>query len=290
MTRVGLCSAKGSPGVTTLSCALAAVWPPNRRVVMAECDPSGGDVAARFGLSQKRGMTSLVLAHRQDPAREPQFSNHVQCLPGGLEILVAPVSADSAVALDRELGLVGATALGSSSDVLMDCGRLIPGAPGQKALLQSADLVFLVFRPDVSGMAHLESLIDSIGTLEAKRHRKVALLPVGHSTFATREVQDVFGFQVLEPAPIDTRAASTLSGAPGNARIFARSALVSWAGRTVARVVDTAAHNALSVAGTMAESSRSTSTDESESTVAQQPSVDLSLRWSVPTSNGMSPE
>jgi hypothetical protein len=289
MTKVGLCSAKGSPGVTTLTCALAAVWPPNRRVVVAECDRSGGDVAARFGLSQRRGMTSLVLAHRQDPAREPQFSSHVQCLPGGLEVLVAPVSADSALALDRELGLVGATALGGTSDVLMDCGRLIPGAPGQKALLQSADLVLLVFKPDVSGLAHMESLIDSIGIVETERHRKLALLPVGHSTFSTHDVQDFFGFEVLEPAPIDTRAALTLSGAPGNSRIFARSALVAWAGRTVGRIVDATAHNDVSFSGMNTDADPLASTDASESTVAQEASVGVSMRWSAPTPNGQSP-
>ncbi len=290
MTRIALCSAKGSPGVTTLTCVLAAVWPPSRRVVMAECDPSGGDVAARFGLSQGRGMTSLVLAHRQDPEREPQFSSHVQCLPGGLEVLVAPVSADSAVTLDRELGLVGATALGTVNDVLVDCGRLIQGAPGQGALLQSADLVLLVFRPDVSGVAHVESLIDNLGILTVERHRKLVLLPVGHSTFSTRDVQDAFGVEVLEAAPIDSRAALTLSGAPGSPRTFARSALVSWAGRTVARVVDTTNRNVGPLTATSADPPPLVSGHASEAPVAQEVPVGASLRWSAPSSNGLSPK
>ncbi len=288
MTRVALCSAKGSPGVTTLTCALAAVWPPSRRVVVAECDPSGGDVAARFGLSQRRGMTSLVLAHRQDPAREPQFSNHVQCLPGGLEILVAPVSAGSALALDRELGLVGAAALGNVSDVLIDCGRFVQNAPGQTALIQSADLVLLVVRADVSGVAHVESLIDTLSISNTERHGKLVLLPVGHSTFSTNDVQDAVGIDVLEPAPIDTRAALMLSGASGSTRSFARSALVLWAGRTVSRVVDTTAHKAVSSIATSADASSLAPTGAPASAVAQETSVNVSLRWSAPSSNGFS--
>ena len=65
VTIISVCSAKGSPGVTTLACALGAVWPAERRVMVAECDPSGGDIAARFGLSAKRGMTSLILEARR---------------------------------------------------------------------------------------------------------------------------------------------------------------------------------------------------------------------------------
>src|SRR5215475_4054935 len=39
-----LMSASGSPGVTTVAVALALTWP--TQVIVAECDPSGGDVLA----------------------------------------------------------------------------------------------------------------------------------------------------------------------------------------------------------------------------------------------------
>src|ERR1019366_10538581 len=55
VTRLTLCSAKGAPGVTTLACVLGAVWPTHRAVVVAECDPSGGDLAGRFALSTRTG-------------------------------------------------------------------------------------------------------------------------------------------------------------------------------------------------------------------------------------------
>ena len=138
MTWVALCSAKGSPGVTTLVCALAAVWPADRRVVVAECDPSGGDLATRSGLSPRRGMTSLVLAQRQEPMNRADIAAHVQCLTGGMEVLVAPVGSESAANVDRELGRVGLASLHDAGDLIADCGRLATTAPGQMEILRNA--------------------------------------------------------------------------------------------------------------------------------------------------------
>ena len=44
---IGLLSAKGAPGVTTSSLAIAAQWP--RPAVVLDADPSGGDIAAGLG-------------------------------------------------------------------------------------------------------------------------------------------------------------------------------------------------------------------------------------------------
>ena len=41
MALIAVAADKGAPGVTTASVALAAVWP--RPVLLAECDPAGGD-------------------------------------------------------------------------------------------------------------------------------------------------------------------------------------------------------------------------------------------------------
>jgi hypothetical protein len=43
---LALCSAKGSPGVTVSGLALTLTWP--APVLLAECDPAGGDLAAGF--------------------------------------------------------------------------------------------------------------------------------------------------------------------------------------------------------------------------------------------------
>jgi MinD-like ATPase involved in chromosome partitioning or flagellar assembly len=155
VTVIALCSAKGAPGVTTLACALAAVWPRDRMIMLAECDPSGGDLAARFGISAKQGVASLALECRSSP--EPasvDFRRHVQTLPGGLEVLAGPSGASAARTVDAEVpkvldlligdGVVGASRVG---DLILDCGRIQPGAVGQVAALAAAELALVVTRP-----------------------------------------------------------------------------------------------------------------------------------------------
>ena len=60
-----LCSAHGAPGVTTTALTLAGVWPKNRQCLLVEADPSGGVVAARFGLQDSPGLASLAAAARR---------------------------------------------------------------------------------------------------------------------------------------------------------------------------------------------------------------------------------
>jgi hypothetical protein len=43
---LALCSLKAAPGVTTTAVALGAVWPAERRVLVAELDPTGGILPA----------------------------------------------------------------------------------------------------------------------------------------------------------------------------------------------------------------------------------------------------
>ena len=69
MALIALAADKGSPGVTTTAVTLAAVWP--RRAVLAELDPSGGDVALRLRgprgapLSPEVGLISLAVGARR---------------------------------------------------------------------------------------------------------------------------------------------------------------------------------------------------------------------------------
>ncbi len=73
MTAIALVSAKGSPGVTTTALALSHAWPevhPERRVLIAECDAAGGDIATgylRGTLDDSRGLLALS-AQRSDDA------------------------------------------------------------------------------------------------------------------------------------------------------------------------------------------------------------------------------
>src|SRR6266571_3650401 len=101
MSLVAVAAGKGSRGVTTAALALAAVWPQQRRVLLAECDPAGGSLGVRFGLRPVPGLLTLASVGRR--SLDPQeLWSHVQPLPGGgLEALLAPVRAEQLLALGR---------------------------------------------------------------------------------------------------------------------------------------------------------------------------------------------
>jgi MinD-like ATPase involved in chromosome partitioning or flagellar assembly len=234
MTRVTICSAKGSPGVTTLSCVLGAVWPAHRGVVVAECDPAGGDLAGRFGLSTRLGMTSLILTERQQGGHLPDHRDHSQQLPGGLDVLIGPAGADSAMALDHELGVSDPDLVSAGCDLLADCGRLVPGARGQEKMIRAADHLLLLIRPDVTGIAHARWASSRIRDLSAC---ETSALISGTGPFKPSEVAEELEIRVLGSMPFDPRAALIAGGAPGTAKEFIRSNLVAFGREVVGDLV-----------------------------------------------------
>ena len=235
MTVVAVCSAKGSPGVTTLACALGAVWPAGRQVLVAECDPSGGDLAVRFGLSARSGITSLVLARRQAAASGAGVSSHVQRLPGGLEVLVGPIGADAAAAVDHELAKVPSGVLPNETDSIVDCGRVVPSAPGQRRMLADANHLLVLARADASALAHARWVLDWLDTLRPVSMTSLVL--EGEGPFSAREASTALGSQILGVVPYDTRGAAAASGLPGKTRGFERSPLVAAARQIVACIL-----------------------------------------------------
>lgn len=235
MTLVAFCCGKGSPGVSTIACIAGAVWPAARRTVVAECDPSGNDLAARFGLSPRIGMTSLVLAHRRSEQSEATFDPHVQTLPGGLEVLAGPLNPDAASSLDRELGAVGLGVFPQAIDVLVDCGRILTVAPGQQEVLKAADHVVVVTRPDAAGLAHTLWTLDVVRNLTKGTSSVVV---VGSSRFRAGEIEQAFQAKMVSVLPFDEKSAAMVCGSPGKTKRFARSSLVVSARRLVDRLLD----------------------------------------------------
>jgi hypothetical protein len=193
MSLIVMGAAKGSPGVTTAAVALAAVWP--RSAIVAECDPSGGDLALRLNaagaqpLAQDRGMLSLATAVRAN-AGDTALSDHVQTAAGGLEVLVGASTPAQASALEPLWPVLGAhMAATEDRDVLADCGRLTP--PTQALQLdRGARLFVLVVRGTTTGMAHLRPLL--IDLAERSITANVVVLPVMAPRGAARaEVDDV---------------------------------------------------------------------------------------------------
>ena len=155
---IGLASAKGSPGVTTLARVLAAVWPTD--TVLADCDPAGGDLAlvARTPsgdvLDPERGLLSLAADARRglDAA---DVSEHVQTVAGGLPVLVGVSVPEQMAGLGPVWpSLAGLLRRLPGANVVADLGRLVPGSPVMP-LVQACDAMALVVRPSLEGFGHL---------------------------------------------------------------------------------------------------------------------------------------
>lgn len=226
MSVIALVGTTGGPGVTTLACMLGAVWPRDRAVVVAECDPSGGDIAARFGLSTDTGMSSLVVSRRSDQAApdESDWSRHVQTLPGGLGVLVGPVGGDAGSAVDHELASVGLES--RTTDVLADCGRLDVHAPGQRRVVRDADRVVLVLRSEAAAIAHGRWTAERVAGHRDGDLAGIGLVVAGRASFRPAEVADALGIGLLGTVPWDPAAAAMLAGQPGSRRNLTRAPLV----------------------------------------------------------------
>jgi MinD-like ATPase involved in chromosome partitioning or flagellar assembly len=226
MALIAIASDKGAPGVTTAALALAAVWP--RPVLLAECDPAGGDLVYRFPavggghLDPRRGVLSLAVVARRG-MQPQQVWEHVQKLHGGLDVLAGVTNAEQGAGLSLLWGPIGkALASMPQADVIADCGRL--GADGPLYdLLAEATTVVLVTKVHVADVIRLRDRATAFAAAAQSRGRRnfgVGVVVVAdHKKFRASlgEVQHVLG-QANAPAAVlggiahDTKGADLLSG------------------------------------------------------------------------------
>jgi MinD-like ATPase involved in chromosome partitioning or flagellar assembly len=226
MALIAIASDKGAPGVTTAALALAAVWP--RPVLLAECDPAGGDLVYRFPalggghLDPRRGVLSLAVVARRG-MQPQQVWEHVQKLHGGLDVLAGVTNAEQGAGLSLLWGQIGkALASMPQADVIADCGRL--GADGPLYdLLAEATTVVLVTKVHVADVIRLRDRATAFAAAAQSRGRRnfgVGVVVVAdHKKFRASlgEVQHVLG-QANAPAAViggiahDTKGADLLSG------------------------------------------------------------------------------
>ncbi|MEP7088722.1 MAG: hypothetical protein ABI776_01340 [Nocardioidaceae bacterium] len=246
MALYALASAKGSPGTTIAAMALATVWATDP--VLADVDPAGGDLTWRCRtpdgapLDTNRGLLSLGASVRRG-AHEAVLEEHLQEISGGVQVLAGVESAGQVAGLGAAWGQLPAVFGDYHADVIADCGRVVPGS-ASLPVLQKADAVLLVVRPDIEGVAHLRDRLRSlrdnldVGGLEGA--------PVGVATVTsyrdTRSVPDLqqlldsegLAARVLGVLADDAKTADALRGV-GYAR-SSRSLLIRSAAELAARL------------------------------------------------------
>jgi len=181
MALVAVAADKGAPGVTTASVVLAAVWP--RPVLLAECDPAGGDLVYRFPadgggrLDPRHGLLSLAVATRRGLLPD-QVWEHTQTLRGGLDVLTGVGTAEQGAGLEPLWGPVGAAlAHLPRADVIADCGRLGVDGP-HYGLLAQASVIVLVTRHDLGDVVRLRERVPALMAALDRRDRMASPVSV----------------------------------------------------------------------------------------------------------------
>ena len=226
-----LCSATGSPGVTTTALGLALGWP--RDVLLADCDrdPSQAVQAGYLrGMDHGgRGLMALAQVHREGAALATEVWRQALPLTSGEDtrrrFLPGFASAGASRLFEHVWGALGEAFESldeGGTDVLVDAGRVSPhGLP--LGLLTVADAVLLTTRTGLRALAgvriHLSMLADQVRALPSARD--VGLVVVGSGEIAAQ-----FGVPCWAEVGWDPRSAGVLSDGDPEPRRFRDSSFL----------------------------------------------------------------
>lgn len=209
---VTVCSAKGSPGVTSLALALCAAWP-REPVTLLEADPTGADLAFRcrhgsgrevaaapntVGLATAvRGvdLTPLHPGRRNppiDPATDPAvdpaldgvasrvWEEHSQPLACGVRLVPGAAGPAQTRGLRTLWPRVAAAAAGTPGDVVADLGR-VQSSDATVALVEASSAVVVVCQPTLESVSHARGLIVDLASAHssAQAHTQASASPAG---------------------------------------------------------------------------------------------------------------
>jgi hypothetical protein len=213
-----LVSAGGSPGVTTAAIALALSWPAS--VIVAECDPSGGDILAGLLAGQiPEGpglMEHAIEAGRSGQAAAAGLSAQLIPLDDDRTRLLLPGLTDprQAAGLASAWPAVADTLAAQPTDVIADCGRFDAGPEQPLAIVSAARTVAIVLRPTLRQVWLTRPRVEMIRHLLGGSSR-LALLVTGPGTYSASEVARVLGVPLAAVLPADSRTACLLSDGVG---------------------------------------------------------------------------
>lgn len=252
MAVITLCSASGSPGVTTTAVGLAMCWP--RPVLLVEADPTGsnGLLAGIFrgardyeaGLLELAASPLAIADALRDVVRPIEATkvsyvvgtqNHSQA--AGLRDLWAPL-AEAMADLER-----------NGQDVLVDAGRLgLVGSP--EPLLAWADITLLVTRSTLPALAGARTWAEELLTPSGTTWREPGVLVVGPGQpYRPKEVTKALGLPVVATLPDDPAAAAVYHSGADAPRRFDAGAYARSLRAGVAAITATVARRRAELVG-----------------------------------------
>jgi MinD-like ATPase involved in chromosome partitioning or flagellar assembly len=221
-------SAKGAPGVTTLAVALAVRWPEPATTLLVEADPFGGVLGSRWLLHVEPGLRTMVASVRHGSS---DLADCSQRLPLGVDVVAAPTDSGASTTVDAfaRSSTPRLLELARSQQVLVDVGRLYGDSPAL-ALVDVADCLVLVARPELEDVRHLQAVL----TILRDRCPVVHLVLNGMGRYPPAEIGDVLGVNVAAVIGHDPASADVLAGRRRPAMGWTRRRL-PVAARTLAR-------------------------------------------------------
>ena len=232
MVAIALVSAKASPGVTTAALALSTVWPqvhPDRRVLLVEGDPAGGDIASgylRGTLDGSRGLPTLAAQRSLDPVGA--VWDQVVALDGSGQRFLLPGLTDprQAAGVGAAWATLAAALEGLQDqdppiDVLLDLGRMRT-VHEDLGLRRRADQVVLVTGSSLPAVVAARAAATELSGAGANAQRaQVSCLVIGENRpYSAGEIAEAIGLPVLGVLPHDPRSAAVFSsGAPAGRRL-----------------------------------------------------------------------
>lgn len=241
-------SGKAAPGVTTCTWALALSWP--RPLLVADCDPAGGDMAPGLlagRVSLDHGLLSWSTAARRGPSATSAavlLTEHAVQVPESPRVSLLSGFATAAQgtsftheAWDRLALALAHSATAVGRDVLVDAGRLVSDR-GCWPVLRAADQVLLAVRPSVRSVHAAQDaaqrLRSELGDLET-----VAVLAIGNGPYAPGEVAGALHLPLAGALPYDRVTAEILSdGTMSSPKTLRRGALMRAASLLAGKLAD----------------------------------------------------
>jgi hypothetical protein len=229
---IALVSAKGSPGTTTSALAFTLSWPGN--TLLAECDPSGGDVLAGFlegRLDSQRGLAQLAVAELRGRMADEFERQLIDLDSPRRQRLVLPGLKDPAQsatvgpvwpAIAEQLRNL------TNAHIIADCGRISSPYFGWP-VLNAADVVLLTLRGTLPSISHAVPAVQTLRRELTQPHR-IGLLVIDTGPYPPGDISGRLGVPLAAILPYDPTTAQALSfgGSVHRRRPLARAAAATW--------------------------------------------------------------
>ncbi len=218
MSLYALVSPGGAAGCTTTALAITLTWP--KPVILAECDPAGGDILAGLfagHLPAPRGLLGVAFeVGRGVAAMSAEADGQLAALDDGRTRMFLAGLSDprQAPGLAPAWPAIARMLSGQSCDVIADCGRLDAGDGQPAGVLAEADLVAMALRSSLRQIAAARPRIEMLAQLHGGYDR-MGLLLVGDKGHSRAEIARTLGVPVMACLPSDAKTAAVLSDGVG---------------------------------------------------------------------------